>query len=278
MRILVSLFWLGKAPLVEDKDYILKIGTSRSVVRLEKIERIIDSSNLACNSKSQVDRHDVAECVLKLSKAIAFDLVEDFAATSRFVLVDGFEISGGGIIRKALEDEQAWLRDKVLKRDYKWEKSKISKTQRSETYNQKPSLILFTGPKDINKKEIAKELELSLFKDNKFVYFLGIGNVLYGVDSDIERETENRKEHVRRFSEVLNILIDSGLIVVVTASGLDQSEIDLIRIAVGIDEVEVVWVAKSPETDVAYDIYINSGFDISLAVGKIRKDLAAKGI
>ncbi|MDD5070038.1 MAG: GTP-binding protein [Candidatus Omnitrophica bacterium] len=277
-RIVVSLFWLGKDPLLKDRDYILKIGTSRSVVRLEKIERIIDSSNLAYNAKPQVDRHDVAECVLKLAKAIAFDLVEDSAATSRFVIVDGFEISGGGIIRKALEDDQAWLRDKVLKRDYKWEKSKISKTQRSESYNQKPSLILLTGPKDINKKEIAKELELSLFKDNKFVYFIGIGSVLYGVDSDIERETENRKEHLRRFSEVLNILIDSGLIVVVTASGLDQTEIDLIRIAVGIDEVEVIWVAKSADTDVAYDIYVDSGSDISLAVYKIRKDLTAKGI
>ena len=52
------------------------------------------------------------------------------------------------------------------------------------------------------------------------VYFLGIGNVLYGVDADIERKPENRQEHIRRLGEVANLMLDAGIILIVTAAEL----------------------------------------------------------
>jgi len=45
-RIEASLFWLNREPLVKDKVYELKLGTSRAKARLEKINRVIDASNL----------------------------------------------------------------------------------------------------------------------------------------------------------------------------------------------------------------------------------------
>ena len=110
------------------------------------------------------------------------------AATSRFVLVDDFEIRGGGIVREALPDRQAAVRDRVLLRNYKWEPSVIQPEQRAEKYNQKAALILVTGEDEAERKGVAKGLEGKLFEDGKVVYFLGIGNVLYGVDADIEPE------------------------------------------------------------------------------------------
>ena len=52
--------------------------------------------------RTSVVRNEVADCVLKLRQPIAFDLANDLAATSRFVLVDNFSISGGGVVREAL--------------------------------------------------------------------------------------------------------------------------------------------------------------------------------
>ncbi len=92
----------------------------------------MDASDLhLLDEKDRIDRHDVAECNLKLKRAIAFDLAEEIAATSRFVIVDRYEISGGGIIREALEDQQTWVRDKVLLRDIKWEYSMLSPEEES---------------------------------------------------------------------------------------------------------------------------------------------------
>ncbi len=132
----VNLFWLGKDPMVKDKEYLLKLGTAKVPVQLEEIHRVMDASDLhLLEAKDRIDRHDVAECNLKLKRAIAFDLAEEIAATGRFVIVDHYEISGGGIIREALEDEQAWVRDKVLLRDIKWEYSMLSPEQRAEKYH-----------------------------------------------------------------------------------------------------------------------------------------------
>ncbi len=110
-RIAVSLFWLGKQPLVTDRDYILKLGSARVSARLESVERVIDASDLQLTErKPRVDRHDVADCVLRLKTPVAVDLVDELAGTSRFVLLDDYEISGGGIVRAVVDSGAGTLR------------------------------------------------------------------------------------------------------------------------------------------------------------------------
>ena len=48
------------------------------------------------------------------------------------------------------------------------------------------ALVLVTGEHESDRKGVAKALEGKLFEDGKVVYFLGIGNVLYGVDADLK--------------------------------------------------------------------------------------------
>src|SRR5918998_2186972 len=111
-RLRVSLFWLGKEPMVKRKEYMLKLGTARVTARVEEVLRVMDASTLdPTDQRTVIKRHDVAECVLKLDRAIACDLAEDIAATSRFVIVDEFEIRGGGIVRQALPDRQTAMRE-----------------------------------------------------------------------------------------------------------------------------------------------------------------------
>jgi bifunctional enzyme CysN/CysC len=254
-RLRVSLFWLGKEPLVQGKDYWLKLGTARIQARVEQVHRVLDASDLeSSDSAKRVQRHEVAECTLTLGRPLAFDVSGELAATARFVLVDNFEISGGGIIREALPDRQAWVRDKVLRRNYKWQASGVPEERRAERYSQRPALVIISGPPEVDRKKLARELETRLFEDGRHVYFLGIGNVLYGVDADIERTDENRTEHLRRMAEVANILLDAGLIIVATAVGLRHDDVEIIRTSVGGDRVVSAWVGGSSDVDAAWDI------------------------
>jgi bifunctional enzyme CysN/CysC len=254
-RISVSLFWLGRSPLVRRKEYRLKLGTATTPFRVQQIHRVIDASELsAAEGRTEVERHQVAECTLILAKPLAFDTADQCPATGRFVIVDDFEISGGGIVRQVLSDKQAWVREKVLNRNYKWEASSISAERRSERYSQRPTLLVITGEKSADRKRLARELEARLFDDGRHVYFLGIGNVLYGVDADIERTDVNRLEHLRRLGEVANILLDAGLIVIATAVGLTQEDIEVIRTSGGSDRVITVWLGDRPTTDLACDL------------------------
>lgn len=278
-RLRVSLFWLGKDPLVKKKDYVIKLGTARATARVEDVGRVIDASSLGViESKPRVDRHEVAECVLSLDRAIAFDLADEIAATSRFVLVDDYEIRGGGIVREAMSDRQAWVRDRVLLRNYKWEPSGIAVERRAERYSQRPTLLLITGARDADRKSRARELEAKLFDEGKVVYFLGIGNVLYGVDADIDRRDENRSEHLRRLAEVANIMLDSGVILIVTAVELTQQDLELIKTTVDPERIETVWVGDSVTTDIVCDLQIEDGESGVEAVDRMKALLQDKGI
>ncbi len=279
-RVRANLFWMAKAPLIKDKTYYLKTGTAKQEVKLEEICKIIDASDLDFEQKKKcVEHHDVAECILNLKKPLAFDLTEDLAGMSRFVIVDDYEIAGGGIMREALPDKQVWVRDKVMTRNLKWEPSTITREQRAERYNQKASLVVITGRKNVGKKTLAKALESRLFSEGKIVYFLGIGNVLYGVDADIKEpgKNEHHDEHLRRLAEVSNLMLDAGVIVIVTAIGLKQDDLNLIEAAVDTDMVNVVWIGDEP-TDITYDVKLPLKPEPQEATENIKSIMQKKGV
>ena len=84
VRMKVNLFWLGKENLKLDKTYFLKCGTAKVEMRLESVERVVNASDLSCLDASVCEKNEVAECILKLDRPIAFDLAGTIEATSRF--------------------------------------------------------------------------------------------------------------------------------------------------------------------------------------------------
>ncbi|HOK67610.1 MAG TPA: GTP-binding protein [Anaerohalosphaeraceae bacterium] len=280
-RFQVHLFWMGKEPLRTDKDYLIKVGTAKQPMRVEKILSVMDASDLRVKTEQDfVGYHDVADCILQTARAVAFDLSDRFPTLSRFVIVDEYEIRGGGLIRKVLPDAEEPLRQRVMQRNLKWAMSTLSREQRWERYSQKASLVLITGRKNVGKKTLARALERKLFAEGKLVYFMGIANVLYGVDADIKTpgpDTSHRPEHLRRLGEVANLMLDAGLILIVTAIGLTQSDLEIIRTAVDSDLVEVVWLGPDM-TDIQADLQIENPDNPDEAAGQIKRLLQQKGI
>ena len=278
-RLRVSLFWLGRTPLVKKRDYLLKLGSARVTMRLDEVHRVIDASSLAANDRAdRVERHEVAECTMSCNRSLAFDLADAVASTSRFVIVDAFEISGGGIVREALPDNQDAVREKVLLREWKWEASAIALDRRAARFAQRPTLLLVTGPKDADRKGLARQLEARLFDEGRVVYFLAIGNVVYGVDSDIARGREIRREHIRRLAEVANLMLDAGMILIVSAQELTQEEVGLIKTTVDPQRIETVWVGDPAGTDLDCDLSLVERDGDDQNVARIRTLLVEKGV
>ncbi|MEJ5260438.1 MAG: GTP-binding protein [Anaerohalosphaeraceae bacterium] len=280
-RFQVHLFWMGKEPLRTGKDYLLKVGTAKQPMRVEAVLSVMDASDLRMKSGQDfVGYHDVADCILQTARAIAFDLSDRFPTLSRFVIVDEYEIRGGGLIRKVLPDAEEPLRQRVMQRNLKWAMSTLSREQRWERYSQKAALVLITGRKNVGKKTLARALERKLFAEGKLVYFMGIANVLYGVDADIKTpgpDTSHRPEHLRRLGEVANLMLDAGMILIVTAIGLTQSDLEIIRAAVDSDLIEVVWLGPDM-TDIQADLQIDNPDNPDEAAAQVKRLLQQKGI
>ena len=64
----------------------------------------------------------------------------DIAQTGRFVLVDNYEIAGGGIILAPVFDSDSSLNQQIKKRDYGWERSHITPQLRAQKYQHKSLL------------------------------------------------------------------------------------------------------------------------------------------
>jgi len=274
-----NLFWLGRNPLTADKQYFIKLGTAKVPMRLEKVLRVLDASRLTGSEKQQVERHEVAECVLKTDRAIAFDLGCDIAPTSRFVIVDEYEISGGGIIQEELADAQDWMRRSVAIRNLKWEQSEITLEQRTERNSHKALMVLISGNEDAGKKPIAKALEKILFNEGKQVYFMGIGNLLYGMDADIRlAEGGNHKEeHFRRLAEAAYLLLDTGMIFIVTATNVRKSDLDIITTSIDAEQMLTVWIGDETGCDMDCDAYIGDNENVEQAAQDIKELLQNKG-
>ncbi len=102
-RFEANVFWLGMEPLEINKPYKIKIGSAQTTIYLDEIKRVIDGDTLDHADEPKVARHEAANVVFRLHDVLA---LEEFSANQklgRFVIVDDYDIAGGGIITEVLE-------------------------------------------------------------------------------------------------------------------------------------------------------------------------------
>src|SRR6185437_8816032 len=93
-----TLFWLGKHPLCVGNNYRMKLATRETKVVVQQINRIVDTVALRNVPGDQLMRDNVGEVVLRSTDLLAVDEGRIAAATSRLVLLEGFDTVGGGLI------------------------------------------------------------------------------------------------------------------------------------------------------------------------------------
>lgn len=256
-RFRVNIFWMGKAPMVKNKRYKLKLATSRTHVKLVDINNVIDASELSSElNKDHVDRHDVADCILETSKPIAYDLSGDFESTSRFVIVDNYEIAGGGIITGHICSDESILKDHIHRREELWEKGFVSPFEREIKNRHKSKFIVFTG--DQATQTIAKKLEKRLFESHYGTYYLGMKSFRGGLSSDVIDDTEFKEEQILRLGELARILTDSGQIFITSLKDIDDYDIEYLKMLTAPNEFIVVNIGKNSFSTFRVDIDIES--------------------
>lgn len=275
-RLRVNLFWLGKMPLEPGRNYKLKLGTSQTEVQVDAIHRVLDASALGSSvDKKRVDRHDVADLVLRARSPIAFDRSEQIEGTGRFVIVDGYDIAGGGIVRELVPDENHQLRLESRIRDIAWVRGDITVAQRAELMGHPASMVMFTGDAGVGKHAIARVLERTLVEDGVHAYLLDGKNVFLGVDSDID--LDDRDALVRRFGEVVYLFLDAGTVVVSTTNVIGLSDHRTLQTVVAPFKMLVVHLGPEADgTPEGADLRLDPGADPTEAVTRIKALLAQR--
>ncbi len=271
-RLRVNIFWMGRAPFIKGKKYKLKLAAARANAELVDIINVLDASELtSVKGKQQLDRHDVGECIIETLKPIAFDFVSDIEGTGRFVIVDNYEIAGGGIVVGKAEDESSLLKDHVQQREYSWERGLISSSARSGRNHHRGKFIVFTGEKGNGKREIAKNLEQGLFNLNLNVYYLGMSSIVGGLDSDMKAVIEDRDEHIRRIGELARIMTDAGLIFITVIDNADEYDLEKLKLLNSPNEILVVNVGENYFTKFSPDLNFPANAPANEATDRIKQ-------
>jgi len=226
------LFWLGKEPLKKGKTYKLKLATQEVECGIQSIEKVIDAATLETISRNEnelfVDRHEVAELTLHTKGPIAFDIHADIAPMGRFVIVDGLDVSGGGII--AQENYPRRTHDLHNKSDnIYWNRGRVTARQRELRNSHLGCVLWLTGLSSAGKSTIAAELERELFNLGRQVYVLDGDRMRHGLCSDLAFSPEDRAENIRRVGEVAKLFADAGLICITAFISPYRADRDFVR-------------------------------------------------
>jgi bifunctional enzyme CysN/CysC len=279
-----NLFWLGKRPLEKGRKYLLRVATKEVDCEVAVIHRIIDTMDLAQQQGSNaVSKNQVAELTLRTKVPVAFDLSASIDATGRFVLVDEYDIAGGGIITEQVHDDQEFLREEARRRDFAWVKGEVTVEDRAQQYGHRAAVVLITGGRHTGKSFLARKLEGRLVADGRHAYLLDGENLRRGLDADLsEEERGQTTEMARRYGEVARLLTDTGLIVVSTTNpfGLAYREASqAIRTLVHPAPVIAVHMSKTEEEPPPNtDVVLTGPTDFEAATASILEELKRRGV
>ena len=280
----INIFWMGKHHMEKGRTYTLKLTTQEIPCEILNINKVIDASTLeTLEGQDFVARNDVAELTLKTHCPVVFDLFGSIATTGRFVIVDEYDVCGGGIVTTYTPlNKTDKLRDEIRRRDFNWVKSNIKPEERAYRNGHQAALILITGESGVGKADLAKHLEEKLFKLNYQSYLLDGKNVRIGVSADIDEGGEiiRGSEMIRRFGEVARLFLDAGHVVISTSNVFNQEDHSDLRLLAEPCSVVEVLVSDEPKVAGEPDILLSLGKagNVKEAAGKIYEYLKEKKI
>ena len=210
------LLWMGDGNLLPNRTYRLKIGTRTVNARIMSIKHKVDVNSQAQLAARHLELNEVGYCTVGLDDAIAFESYATNRDLGGFILID----------RQSNATVACGMLDFALGRssNVHWQHVDIDKRVRGASKGQHPMCLWFTGLSGAGKSTIANLVERKLHALGYHTYLLDGDNVRHGINKDLGFTPADRVENIRRIAEVAQLMVDAGLIVLVSAISPYRSE------------------------------------------------------
>ena len=176
----------------------------------------------------------MASAASELSRPIVFEPYRENRDLGGFILVDRLTNGtvGAGLLHFALRRSQ----------NVHWQALDVNKAARADLKGQKPCVVWFTGLSGAGKSTIANLVEKRLHALGRHTYILDGDNVRHGLNKDLGFTDADRVENIRRVAEVSRLMVDAGLIVLVSFISPFRAERRMARDLLRPDEFFEVFV------------------------------------
>ena len=203
-----NLVWMVDDPMHPGRSFWLKCGTRTVNATVTRIKHQLNINTLEKLAAEKLTLNSVATCNFSTDQPLVFDAYESNKAMGSFILIDRLTNNtlAAGMIDFALRRSK-----NIILQAFD-----INKEARATAKNQTPKVFWFTGLSGSGKSTIANAFEQKLHAMGKHTYILDGDNVRHGLNRDLGFTETDRVENIRRVAEVAKLMVDAGLIVLVT--------------------------------------------------------------
>jgi len=228
------LIWMDQEPMLPERNYIFRFNNSYINGKITDLVHSINVNSYEEVASKKLNLNDIAYCKVAINKMHAISSYANNQKLGSFVIIDPYnnKTIGVGMIDHALRRSS----------NISWHKMSINKKTRSEFNSQKPCVVWFTGLSGSGKSTIANILEQKLHTIGKRTYLLDGDNVRHGLNKDLGFTDADRVENIRRVAEVSKLMVDAGLITLVSFISPFKSERQMARDLLFSDEFFEIFI------------------------------------
>ena len=228
------LLWMSEHALMPGRPYLLKLHSKEVTASVTDIKFAEDVNTGAHLAAKTLALNEIAIVNFSTSQPVVFEPYAVNRGLGGFILIDklSFETVGAGMINFALRRAS----------NIHWQALDLGKAARAAALRQQPRCVWFTGLSGSGKTTIANLLEKRLHAEGRHTYTLDGDNVRHGLNRDLGFTEADRVENIRRVAEVAKLMVDAGLIVLVSFISPFRSERRLARALLAPGEFVEVFV------------------------------------
>jgi bifunctional enzyme CysN/CysC len=228
------LVWMHEDPLLPGRPYLIKLGSATAGCTVTHIKYGLNVNTLERTPASTLAVNEIAVANIATDKRLPFDPYQANREMGGFVLVDRLTNAtvGAGMIDFALRRSD----------NVHWQALDVTKERRAAIKGHRSAVVWFTGLSGAGKSTIANALERELHALGCHTVLLDGDNVRHGLNRDLGFTDADRVENIRRVAEVARLMVDAGLIVLVSFISPFRAERSSARALVGENEFAEVYV------------------------------------
>ena len=238
--------WMDEAEMLPGRPYLMKIGTRTVGATVAQPKYKVNVNTLEHTAAKTLELNEIGVCNISLDRPVPFDAYDENREMGAFILVDRFTNAtvAAGMLHFALRRAD----------NVHWQAIEVDKLAHAALKGQKPCVVWFTGLSGSGKSTIANILERKLHQLGRHTYLLDGDNVRHGLNKDLGFTDADRVENIRRVAEVAGLMVDAGLIVLVSFISPFKAERRLARDRVEEHEFLEVYVETPLEVAERRDV------------------------
>ena len=229
-----TMLWMSDSAMLPGRSYIMKMGAREAQMQVTEQRYRVDVNTRAHEAAKTLGLNEIGVVNIALDREVAFDAYKQNRRMGGFIVIDRMtnETVGLGLINFALRRASNIHRQAL----------DVTKDLRASMKGQKPVILWFTGLSGAGKSTVANIVEKRLAAMGKHTYTLDGDNVRHGLNNDLGFTDADRVENIRRVGEVSKLMVDAGLIVLVSFISPFRAERRIVRQMVGDGEFWEVFV------------------------------------